>query len=145
FQDLEGLRHVHQRCHVLDRADINLTAREEGHRTVEIDREAALDAIEDHALNLLASIESLLELGPAILAARFLPAENGLTGSILDALDINFHLIADRDRGDLPLRTEFFERDAAFGLEAHIDDRQILFDSDDLALDHSALGRRGAR
>src|SRR5262249_50986028 len=63
FQDLERLRHVHERCHVLDWADIDLASREEGHSAVEIDGEAALDAIEDHAFNLLPGIEFLLELG----------------------------------------------------------------------------------
>ena len=116
FQDLEGLRHVHERRHVLDRADIDLAAGKECDGAVEIDGEAALDAIEDYALDLLAGVEFLLKLGPAILAARLLAAEHRFAGGILDALDVDFHLVANPDGGRLPGQCEFFKRDAAFGL-----------------------------
>ena len=43
LQDLERLRHVHQRADVADRTDVDLRARQERHRAVEIDGEAALD------------------------------------------------------------------------------------------------------
>src|SRR3546814_15010313 len=51
LQDLERLRHVHQRGHVAHRADIDLAARQEGDGAVEVDGEAALDAAEDHTLD----------------------------------------------------------------------------------------------
>ena len=50
LQDLERLGDVHQRRHVADRPDVDLGARQERHRAVEIDREAALDLVEDDAL-----------------------------------------------------------------------------------------------
>ena len=74
LQDLEGLRHVHQRADVAHRADVDLAARQESHGAVEIDGEAALDAVEDHALDALARLVFLLEPGPAFLAARLLAA-----------------------------------------------------------------------
>src|SRR5262249_53869965 len=37
FQDLEGLRHIHQRADITDRTDIDLTAGQEGHSAAEID------------------------------------------------------------------------------------------------------------
>ena len=101
FQDLEGLRHVHQGRYVLDRADIDLAAGKEGNGAVEIDGEAALDAVEDDAFDLLAGVELLLKLGPAILAAGLLAAEHSLARGVLDALDIDFHLVADLDGGRL--------------------------------------------
>src|SRR5262249_59348898 len=70
LQDLERLRHVHQRGDVADRPDVDLAARQERHRAIEIDREAALDLVEDDALDLLVALERLLELAPALLAAR---------------------------------------------------------------------------
>src|SRR6202165_4900254 len=70
LEDLERLRIVHQRRDVADRADIDLRARQEGYRAVEIDGEAALDLIEDDAVHLLVVVERLLELAPAFLAAR---------------------------------------------------------------------------
>src|SRR5690606_25509428 len=47
LEDLERLRHFHQRGHIAHRADIHLAAGQEGHGAVAIDREAALDAAED--------------------------------------------------------------------------------------------------
>ncbi len=70
FQNLELLRHVHQRGDVADRADVDLAARQEGHGAVEIDGEAALDLIEDDAGDFLVVLERLLELAPAFLAPR---------------------------------------------------------------------------
>src|SRR4029077_16076540 len=64
LENLERLRIVHQRCNVADRADIDLRARQEGDRAVEIDSEAALDLIEDDAVHLLVVVEGLLELAP---------------------------------------------------------------------------------
>src|SRR5579864_5242598 len=78
FQDLERLLVVHQRRHVADRPDIDLRARQEGHRTVEIDGEAALDLVEADALDLFVVLERLLELAPAFLAARLVARQHGL-------------------------------------------------------------------
>src|SRR5208337_328551 len=69
FQDLERLRHVHQRRDVAHRPDVDLAARQKGHGAVEVDGEAALDLVEDDALDLLVLLEGLLELDPALLAA----------------------------------------------------------------------------
>ena len=55
---------------VADRADIDLGARQERHGAVEIDREAALDLVEDDAGDLLVAFEGLFQLAPALLAAR---------------------------------------------------------------------------
>ena len=54
LQDLERLRLMHQRADVAHRADVDLAARQERHGAVEIDGEAALDLVEDDALDLLA-------------------------------------------------------------------------------------------
>src|SRR5262249_10979792 len=59
LQDLERLRHVHEGRDVADRADVDLRTRQERHGAVEIDREAALDLIEDDARNLLVALERL--------------------------------------------------------------------------------------
>ena len=77
LQDLERLRHVHQRTDVADRADVDLAAGQEGHGAVEIDGEAALDPVEDDALDALVSLVFLLEPGPALLAARLLARQHG--------------------------------------------------------------------
>jgi hypothetical protein len=62
LQDLERLRHVHQRADVADRTDVDLRARQEGHGAVEIDGEAALDLVEDDAFDLLVGVEAFSSL-----------------------------------------------------------------------------------
>ena len=141
LQDLELLRRVHQRRDVADRADVDLRARQEGHGAVEIDGEAALDLIEDDALDLLVGVEGLLQLAPAFLAARLVAREHRFAERILDALEIDFDGVADLDLGLPARRREFAQRDAAFGLGADVDDGQVLLDADDLALDDGAFLR----
>ena len=100
LQDVERLRHVHQRADVADRTDVDLAARQEGHGAVEIDGEAALDLIEDDALDLLIGLEGLFELDPALLAARLVARDDGFAERVLDALEIDLDLFADlRERG----------------------------------------------
>ena len=123
LQDLEGLVHIHERGYVLDRTDIHLAARQERNGAVEVDGEAALDAVEDHAFDLLTRIEFLLKLGPAILAPCLFAAQNRFAGRIFDALDINFDLVANLDGGRSCRGTEFLKRHAAFGFEANVDNR----------------------
>src|SRR5262249_3567755 len=136
LEDLERLRLVHQRRHVPDRPDVDLGARQERHRAVEIDREAALDLIEDDALHPLAVLEALFELAPALLAARLVARQDRLAERVLDPLEIDLDGVADLELG-LPARTrELAQRHAAFGLGADVDDGEILLDPDDRALHH---------
>ena len=90
-------------------------------------------------VDLLVGLEGLLELDPALLAARLVAREHGLAERVLDALEIDLDLVADLDLG-LPARAgEFLQRDAAFGLQADVDDGEVLFDGDDRALDDGAF------
>src|SRR6202161_2605170 len=86
LQDLERLRIVHQRCDVADRADVDLGARQEGDRAVEVDGEAALDLVEDDAVHLLVIVEGLFQLAPALFAARLVARQHGLAQRILDTV-----------------------------------------------------------
>ena len=113
LEDLERLRHVHQRADVAHRADVDLAARQEGHGAVEVDGEAALDLVEDHALDALVGLERLLELDPALLAARLVARQHRFAERVLDALDIDLDLVADLDRPVAAGAGEFLEGDAA--------------------------------
>ena len=64
---------------------------------VEIDREAALDLVEDDARDLLALLVQALEAGPAFLAASLVARQNRFTERILDALQVDFDGVADLD------------------------------------------------
>ena len=135
LENLERLRHMHQRRGVADRTDVDLAARQEGHGAVEIDGKAALDLIEDDAFDLLLLLESLFELDPALFAARLVARDDGFAERVFDALQIDFDFFADL-RGRVAAEAgEFLEGDAAFGLEADVDDGDIFFDGDDNALD----------
>src|SRR5262245_35843146 len=143
LEDLAGLRHVHQRADIADRADVHLASRQEGHGAVEIDGEPALDAVEDHTLNALARLVFLFEPGPALLAARLFARQHRFAGRVLDPLEINVDFVADGKIGRAARDAKLLEGDAAFGLQPDIDDSDVFFDSDDSALDHAAFLERG--
>ena len=139
LEDLERLRHIHQRRDVAHRADVDLAARQEGDGAVEVDGEAALDLVEDDAFDLFALLEGLLELDPALFAPRLVARDHGLAERILDALEVDLDLVADSRRGIAAVVGEFLEGDAALRLQADVDDGHVLFDGDDPALDDRAL------
>ena len=145
LQDLERLRHVHERANIADRPDIDLAARQEGHGAIEIHGETAFDAIEDHAFDAFAGLVLLLETGPAFLTARFFAREHGLAERILDALEIDVDLVADGKTGGATWEREFLEGNAAFGLEPDVDNRNVLLDGDDGTFDDIAFLKRGPR
>src|SRR5262245_31949177 len=144
LEDLEGLRHVHERADVADRANVHLASGEEGHGAVEIDGEPAFDAVEDHALDALARLVLLFEPGPALLAAGLLARQHRLAGRVLDPLEIDIDFVADREVGRPARNANLFEGNAPFGLQPDIVDGDVFFDSDDGALDHAAFLERGS-
>src|SRR5262249_23518022 len=139
LENLERLRIVHQRRDITDRPDVDLRPRQERHGAVEIDGEAALDLVEDDARDLLVGVEGLLQLAPTLLAPRLVAGEDGLAERILNAFEIDLDGVADLDIV-LPARAgEFAQGDAAFGLEADVDDGEILLDPDDDAFDDGSF------
>src|SRR5262245_58908537 len=141
FQDLEGLGLIHQWRDVADRPDVDLAAWQKRDRPVEIDGEAALDLIEDDALDLFVAVEGLLQLAPAFLAARLVAREHSFAQRVLHPLEIDLDRIADLDVG-LPARSrELAQRDASLGLGADVDDGEVLLDADDRSLDDGTLLR----
>ncbi len=70
LEDLERLRRAHQRGDVADRTDVDLRARQERHGAVEVDGVAALTWLKIVPLTRSLFLERLLELDPALLAAR---------------------------------------------------------------------------
>src|ERR1700674_5580105 len=144
FEDLERLGIVHQRRDVGDRADVDLRTRQERDRAVKIDGEAALDLVEDDAVYLFVVVEGLLELAPAFLAARLVTRQHALAERILDAVKKHLDLVANLEIAFAARPGEFTQRDAAFGLQADVDDRHVLLDRDNDALDDGAFLQIGA-
>src|SRR5436190_6891380 len=139
LEDLERLRVVHQRSDVADRTDIDLRTRQEGDSSVEIDGEAALDLVEDDAVNLLVVVEGLLELAPAFLAARLVARQHGFAKRIFDPVEEHLDLVANLEIAFAAGAGEFAQRHAAFGLQADVDDGHVLFNCNYLALDDGAF------
>src|SRR4051812_18673140 len=139
LQNLERLRIVHQRCDVADRADVDLRTRQEGDRAVEVDGEAALDLVEDDAVDLLVVVEGLLELAPAFLAACLVARQHGFTERIFDSVEEHLDLVANLEIAFAAGAGEFAQRDAAFGLQADVNDGLVLFNCNYLALDDGAF------
>ncbi len=141
LQDLERLRHVHQRPGVAHRAHVDLAARQEGHGAAEVDGEAALDPAEDRALDPLFLLVGLLEAVPRLLAPRLLAAQHRLAAGVLDPVEIDLDDVADGDLGGLARGGEFLEVDPAFHLVADVDDGLSGLDREHGALyDRPLLG-----
>ena len=90
FLALEVARVAH-RAHVDERAG------QEGADVVELDREAALDAAVDDALDDLALGEGLFEAGPGAGALGFLARQARLARAVLDGIQRDLDLLADGD------------------------------------------------
>ena len=135
LQDLERLGHVHQRGDIAHGTDIDLGTGKEGDGAVEIDREAALDATEDLAFDTFLLFERHFETDPAFLALGFFARQDSFAHRVFDTFEIDFDLIADLDGGGATRGREFFQGNAAFGLEADINDGKIVFNANNGAFD----------
>src|SRR5687768_12908525 len=138
LQNLEGLRDVHQRGDVADRADVDLASGKEGDGAAEVDGEAALDPAEDDPLDAVAGAELGLELVPGGLAAGAVARQHRLALVVLDPVDIDVDDVADRDLGLLAGRGELAKRDAALALQADVDHGHVVLDRGDRPLDDLA-------
>src|SRR5690606_22515145 len=140
LEDLERLRHVHQRSHVTDGADVDLAAGKERHGTVEVDGEAALHAAEDAALDALAFAEFVFELVPRSLAAGAVAAQHRLAFRIFDPVDENLDLVSDvQCIAVVFAATELAHGHAALALQADVDHGHSVLDRGDGPLDDAAF------
>ena len=139
LEDLERLLHAHQRAGVAHGAHVDLAAGKEGHGTAKINREAALDAPEDRAINARLGRIGLFQSVPGFFALGLVAADHSLATGILDAVKVDFHLIAHGDVGGAAQIGKFLQINAAFHLVADVDDGLARLDGDDLALYDRAL------
>ena len=124
---------------VAHRADVDLAAGQEGDRAAEIDGEAALDPAVDRAGDALAALEGLFEVGPGLFAPRLLARQHDRAVAVFVALDIEFDHVAGLDLRLGAGRAEFLKGDAAFGLQADIDDGEFVGEPEDPAGDDRAV------
>ena len=131
LQDLERLRDAHQRSHVAHRADVDLAARQERHGAVEIHGEAALDAAEDDAFDARAVAGGVLQAVPSLFTAGALAADHRFAHGVFHTLEEYLDGVADVQALAGARRAEFGNGDSTFGLQADVDDDDVVFDADD--------------
>src|SRR5436853_341376 len=139
LEDLERLGVVHQRCDVADRTEVDLRARQEGNGAVEVDGEAAFDLVEDDAVDLLVVLEGLLQLAPALFAARLVARQHGFAEGVFDAVEEHLDFVTDLEIAFAAGPGEFAQRHAAFGLQADVNDGHVLLDRNNDTLDDRAF------
>src|SRR5690606_3113767 len=139
LQDRERLHDVHQRADVANRTDVHLRTRKERVGAAEVDSEAALHAADERTVDGFLRSERLLEARPGFFAARFLAADDSVTERVFDTVEINFDDVARLRLAGAVVDEEFTERDSAFGLEANIDNDEIVFDRNHGGRHHAAF------
>ena len=121
-----------------------MAARQKRRRAVQVNRKAALHATEDNPFNALISFKVFLQLDPAFFAAGFVTRQNRFAHSIFNAVNKNFHIVANADSGRLTGHGKFAQWHTAFGFQADINNRQIIFNCGD-APAHNRAFNRGVR
>ena len=139
FENLERLFGVQQGGDVANRADIDLAARQERHRAVEIDGKAALDATKYNPFDALAVFEPFFEYDPGFLTARAFPAEHRFAAPIFDPVEEYLDFVADRQNLFVARGGEFLERNAAFRFQPDIYHRHVVIDRDNDSFDHRSF------
>ena len=119
-------------------ANLNLRAGQE-RLDADVDREAALDARDDHALDRSLGVGSLFELVPHLVTQRLLVADE-IAAFLLLALDDDLDDVADVELGRAGVVDDLIQRNETLGLEADVDDDVLVRDLDDGAGDDSLFG-----
>ena len=84
-------------------------------------------------------LERLFEVGPGLLAAGLLARQHDGAVAVLVALDVELDDVAGLDLGLGAGGAEFLERDAAFALQADVDDGVFVGEPHDPAGDDGAV------
>ena len=139
LEDAEFVLVAHQRRDVAHGADVDLAAGQEGEGAAQIDREAALDPLDDVALHPVAGAERRFQLVPDLFALRLLARKHGLAVAVLQALDEDLHLVAHGEPRRAARRGELPQRHAALRLQAHVDHGAVALQGHHPALDDGAF------
>src|SRR5205823_182949 len=127
-----------QLIEIADRAQIHLRTRQERLHT-DVDGEAALHPPDDGALDELVALARGGDLVPDAHLVGLLLGEDDHPGVVLAGLEEHVDLVADLDVGLALDEAELLDRNLALALVADVDDRVVLGDLDDAALDDLVL------
>jgi hypothetical protein len=134
--ELHGLAFVGRG--VLHRAQVHQRPRQEGTDALGHHRQAALHLAGDHAFDLLALLQRLLQLDPGRHALGLVARQARGAVAVLERLDGHRNEIAGLDLHFTGVVLEFLGRDDRFGLQPGIDHHVIRVDADHLGGDHFA-------
>ena len=138
LDDLELERLALEVRGIAHRAHVDERAGQECAHVLDLDREAALDAAGDDAGDDLLLVEGLLEAGPGARALGLLARQARLAGAVLDRVERDFDGVAGLDLDLAAFVLELLERNDGLGLEADVDDDDVVGDVDDQpGQDHS--------
>jgi len=106
----------------------------------QVDGEATLHAADDRAHDGFVAGIDAFQTGPGFFALGLFAADDRFAHGVFEAFQEDFDGVAGLHGGLAVLvDAEFLQLDAAFGLQTDVDDGEVLFDPDDLALDDGAF------
>ncbi len=123
---------------VAHRAHIDQRTGQEGADVLDVDGKAALHLAADAAGDGLALLHRLFKLVPHHRALGFLARQHGLAEAVFERIQRHLDLVTDANVDLAFLVTELLDRDDAFGLQAGVDDDDVIADFDDYADDNGA-------
>src|SRR5688500_4467735 len=142
LDDLELELLAEQLVDVRDATQGDLRAGEERVDTHEVDDDAALDLLDERALDRLIVLVGETDALPHAHEIRLLLREDDRALLVLEVLEQDLHLVADLEIGEV---LELLERDAALRLEADVEHDEVVADLEDVGFDDLALVDRGHR
>ena len=125
LDDLELELLAEQLVDVRDATERDLRTREECVDAHEVDDHATLDLLDERAFHRLIVLVGEADALPHAHEVRLLLREDDRAFLVLEVLEEDFDFVADLEVGDV---LELFERDAAFRLEADVEDDHVVAD-----------------
>src|SRR6056297_392236 len=123
---------------VAHRPHVDQRAGQERPHVVDLDREAALDAAVDDAVDDLAFLERVFQMGPGPGPDGLLPGQARLAEAVLDGVPRHLDGVAHLDVDFSALVLELLGRYDRFGLQAGVDDDYVVVNGNDLAVQDGA-------
>ena len=142
LDDLELELLAEQLVDVRNAAERDLRSREERVDAHEVDDHAALDLLDQRAFHRLIGLVRDADLLPHAHEVRFLLRKDDRAFLVLEVLEEHFDFVAGLE---VRVVLELFERNAAFGFEADVEDDHVVANLEHLALHDLALVDRRER